>query len=300
MTIGVVLTSCLNDDKYALDPSGSQNVIEFLDPSVPASPSGAMYPAYSSSFVLAPQDEFELLLSYSGANGNDRDITLTVGVDPSALEEYNHQMHSELHGTEYELMPADNYSIPSTTVVIPAGQKTVSLPIVVYPDKFEFGKNFAVPLRIISASHGILSAHFSVAILSLGVRNEYDGIYDITGGRIARHLAPPAVSPDPALSGFYINGLHINLITLASNRISFAPLWKDGSGIAGIDGTAIQVNGDNSLTFTSSNATLRPKAGAVNSYDPATRTFTINIEWGAGTGLREIFDMKLLWTGPRP
>jgi hypothetical protein len=38
--LGITLVACLDDDKYALDPSGTENVIEFYDPSVPTSPSG--------------------------------------------------------------------------------------------------------------------------------------------------------------------------------------------------------------------------------------------------------------------
>lgn len=311
--LGVLLASCLDDDKAVLDPSGVANVIEFLDPSVPASPAGSIYPAYSSSYLLSPQDGFELTISYSGPEDNNgRDIELTLAVDPAALDRYNAHMEDGLYGnaplggTVYDLMPTENYSIPNLNVTIPSGQTKVAVPIIVYPNKFDFSKNFAVPLRIVSTSSGTLSAHYSVAILSIGARNPYDGIYSIEEGSITRFQAPPDPSPDPVLSGEFKDGLTLNLVTKASDKVGIAPVWKDGSSVGGIDNTAITINpianpdGSNEIAFTSSNATLKKIPGAVNKYDPATREFTINITWGSGATVRNIEDLKIKWTKARP
>jgi hypothetical protein len=299
----VLVSSCLEDDKAPLDPSRTQNIIEFLDSSVPASPAGSIYPVYASSYLLSPQDGFELKISYSGPNENNADINLALAIDPSALDEYNTQMvhglngSAGLHGTTYDLMPETNYDISTMALTIPKGQSQVSLPITVYPDKFDFSRNYAIPLRIVSASTGTLSAHYSVAILAVGVRNDYDGVYAITGGNIQRNSA---TGPDPALSGDYVDDLEVELITLASDRVSFEPVWKDGSGIAGIDGTSITINPDNSILVKSSNPTMKHIVGTENKYDPATREFTINIEWGTAPSNRVITGLKLKYTGPRP
>lgn len=172
----VMLSSCLDDDKQALDPSGTQNVIEFSDISVPASPAGSVYPMYSTAFAVSAQDNFEAILSYSGPNPNNKDIELTLAVDPIALEEYNTQME-ELHGSTFEILPAENYSIETMTYTIPKGQTKVSVPITVFPDKFDLSRKFAIPLRIVSASSGILSSNFSAAILATIVKNQYDAEY---------------------------------------------------------------------------------------------------------------------------
>lgn len=306
--LGGIMASCLEDDKQPLDPTTTQNVVEFLDPSVPSSPSGSVYPAYSQSFLYGPTGDYEVILSYSGPRENDKDITIELEIDPSALNLYNTQMEygirgaDGLHGTVYDLMPEENYSIPVRTFTIPAGQTKVAVPIRVFPQKFDFSKNFAVPLRIVSASSGVISQNFSVAILNLGVRNNYDGIYEIVGGKITRFQAPPAPSPDPALSGNYVPDLTIDLTTLSATSLAFAPVWKDGSGIAGIDGTSITINETtNALTIKSStNPVLKMTPGSVNKYDPATREFTINIDWGSGATVRIIEGMKLRYVGPRP
>jgi hypothetical protein len=310
LILGGAMASCLEDDKPALDPSGTQNIIEFLDPSVPSSPSGSVYPAYSASFTLAPEATFEQIISFSGANENGQDITLQLAVDPSALSEYNYQMHNSLHGTEYELMPESNYEISTFTVTIPKGQTKVSLPITVYPDQFDFSKDYAIPLRIVTSSSGTLSAHFSVAILNVGVRNIYDGVYDVKAGNIQRNSA---TGPDPALSGDYKAGIQISLRTMSADRLAFEPVWKDGSGIAGIDGTSIQVlgttnpDGTSPIKITSStNPVLKNTPTLANVYNPADAayggkpTFTINIDWGAAPSTRVITGLKLVYNSPRP
>jgi hypothetical protein len=305
LILSAVLTSCLDDDKAALDPEGVQNVIEFLDPSVPSSPSGAVYPAYSSSFVLAPEADLEMVINYSGPeDGNSNDIQLQLAVDPVALELYNTQMvdglygKDGLNGTTYDLMPEANYAISAMTVTIPKGQRSTTLPIKVFPEQFDFSKNYAIPLRIVSASHGALSAHYSVAIIAVGVRNQYDGVYEIVGGNIQRNSG---TGPDPALSGDYVEGLTLELGTLSSNSVSIEPVWKDGSGVGGIAGTALNIDpSTNQVIVTSSNPSLKNTPATINAYDPATKEFTLSFAWGAAPSTRVISDLKLRYVSPRP
>lgn len=179
----VLVTSCLEDETAPLDPSRSQNVIEFFDPSVPSSPAGAIYPAWTTAFSVSPEAQFEQVISYSGPNPNDKDINLTLEIDPIALEDFNEQM-AALGSSTYEVLPAENYSIPSMNVTIPKGQTRITIPITVYPDQFDLSRSFAIPLRIASASSGIISAHYSVAILATVVKNKYDGIYTVEGSMV--------------------------------------------------------------------------------------------------------------------
>jgi Domain of unknown function (DUF1735) len=303
--LAITLGSCLDDDKAILDPSNSQNIIEFADPSVPSSPAGAIFPAYSTSFVLSPQVELIQEVNFAGPNDNNQDVTLTLAVDPSALALYNEHMQYGLYGkpglngTVFDLMPTENYSIPSLTVTIPKGQRKATVSITVFPDKFDFSKNFAIPLRIVSSSTGIISQNFGVAILGVGVRNNYDGIYEIVGGSITRNSA---AGPDLALGGPYDPELTLDLVTLGSNTVAIEPVWKDGSAVGGITGTQLAINGTtNAVTVTSSgNSSLKNTPASVNTYDPATREFTLNFDWGAAPNTRIISGLKLRYVSPRP
>jgi hypothetical protein len=301
----ITLGSCLDDDRAVLDPSTTNNVIEFADMSVPSSPAGAIYPAYSTSFVLAPSVELIQEVNFAGPNNNDQDIELTLAVDPAALALYNEHMQYGLYGnpglkgTVYDLMPTENYAIPNLTVTIPKGERRAQISLTVFPDKFDFSKNFAIPLRIVSASSGIISQNFGVAILAIGVRNNYDGIYEIVGGSITRNSA---TGPDLVLGGNYDPELTMNLVTLGSNTVAIEPVWKDGSGVGGITGTQLSINQTtNAVTVTSTgNNTLKNTPGQLNVYDPATREFTLNFDWGAAPSTRIISNLKLRYVGPRP
>ncbi len=302
--LGVSLVACLDDTKYALDPSGTENVIEFYDPSVPTSPSGSIYPVWTASTEVSPEFTLEQIISYSGPNSNDKDIELTLEVDPAALEEYNTQMTeglngaAALNGSTYELMPEANYDLDQTTVTIPKGEKKVTISITLYPDQFDLSKSFVIPLRIASSSHGILSEHYSVALLAVVVKNIYDGVYEIIDGSITRNSA---AGPDLVLGGDYIDGLEMDVVTVNGTNSGITPLWKDGSGVGGVAGTQISVNPTtNDVTVTSSNATLKNTVGEINHYDPATKTFVLNFDWGAAPNTRIISDLTLEYVGPRP
>lgn len=301
--LGIVWTSCLDDSKYALDPSTSNNIIEFLDSSVPTSPSGAIYPVYTSTTEIVPQFQVELPVSFSGPNANSQDIELTLGVDPTALAAYNKQMDDDLGGGTYAMMPDDYYSFTTTTVTIPKGQTKAMISVTVFPDKFDLTKNFAVPIRIVSASNGIISAHFSVAVVAVVVKNKYDGIYDVIGGSIIRNSA---TGPDAVLGGAYVTGLTMELSTINGNTCAFAPQWKDGSAVGGIAATKVaisetaDIDGNFPVTITSSNASLKNTPATINSYNPVTKTFVMSFDWGAAPNTRIVSGLTLKYKKPRP
>ena len=295
--LGLVWASCLDDSRYALDPYNSQNVIEFLDSSVPTNPSGAIYPVYTNTTEIVDAFEFELTVSFSGPNGNSRNIDLTLEVDPTALEAYNKQMEEDLGGSTYSMMPDDYFSFTNATVTIPKGQTKATISASVFPKKFDLTKNFILPIRITSASYGILSAHFSVALVAVVVKNQYDGTYDVLGGEVLRLVSGV---PDTNLGGPYVAGLTMDLATINGTTVGVEPLWRDGSGIGGIGGTQFQIDpATNKVTVSATgNASMVNTAGAINEYDPATKTFEVNFDWNQPT--RAISNLKIKYKKPRP
>jgi len=297
--LGITLVACLDDDKYALDPSGTENVIEFYDPSVPTSPSGAIYPVWTATTEVQSSFVLEQTISYSGPNSNNSDIDLTLAIDPTALEAYNQQMINDLHGGTYTLMPEAYYEFTETTITIPKGQKKVTTSIEFFPDQFDLSKSFVLPLRIASSSEGTLSAHFSVALLAVVVKNLYDGIYEITDGNIFRNLGG---TPDAVLGGDYIDGLEMPFVTINGTTCGITPLWKDGSGVGGVGGTQVAINATtNACTVTSTaNASLANIPASVNQYFPATKTFVLNFQWGVVPNNRIISGLTVEYVEPRP
>lgn len=317
--LGFTLVACLDDDKYALDPEGSDNVIEFRDPSVPNSPAGAVYPLWTAVTELQDEFTFTQTISYSGPNSNNKNIEVVVDIDPAALAEYNRQMVDVLHDATYELMPEDYYDFEPITLTIPKGQSSVEFDVTVFPREFDLERSFVLPLRITSATEGILSTHFSAGMFAVVVKNLYDGVYSVKDGEIFRNQAA-APGYDPALSGDFISTIEIPFVTINGNTTSFAPTWKDGSGIAGIDGCRVTVAegveyvapagftapaGSWPATVTATtNPLVQNTGGRLNYFwwDGATntsKTFVLNFAWGAAPNTRVITNYHLEWDHSR-
>jgi len=172
--VGATMTSCL-DDKLSLDPANSVNVVEFKNPTDFLSPYGSKYALYTKAFDLAPENNFPITVSYSGANVAPEDITVTLGTDPAALTQYNTEQ-----GTAYDLIPASLYVLP-TSVVIPKGQRTASVALKFKTNNFDFSKAYVLPVQIKSISSGTISGNFGTILINVNAKNKYDGVYTVTG-----------------------------------------------------------------------------------------------------------------------
>lgn len=172
--LGATLTSCLKD-KLSLDPATSTNVIEFKNPSSFVSPNGSKYALYSRAFDLAPENDYPITVSYSGANVAPEDITVTLGIDAPALTQYNEEQEAA-----YDLIPTTLYTLP-TQVVIPKGQRTATVALKMKSNMFDFSKSYVLPVQIKTASSGIISGNFGTILLSVNAKNKYDGVYTSTG-----------------------------------------------------------------------------------------------------------------------
>ncbi|REG81564.1 DUF1735 domain-containing protein [Algoriphagus antarcticus] len=170
----VTLTSCLDEDSL-FDPDKVENVVEFFDIGLIASP-GSVYPLYVTSFTAANEVELKILVSYSGAQDNNQDINVKFKLDPAALATYN-----DTEDTDYEILPSNLYSIDAMEVTIPRGQRQVEKTIKLFTNNFDFSKNYAIPLTITETSFGIISGNFETAIYAVGAKNKYDGVYQVTG-----------------------------------------------------------------------------------------------------------------------
>lgn len=252
LLLGISLVSCLDDTKYALDPSGSGNIIGFLNPSVPLSPAGAVYPVWIEAFPVSAEAEFERVIKLEGPASNDKDVELTLAVDPSALDVYNTQMVTGLDGKEplggatYELLPEANYEFTDVTVTIPKGEKTATVTVKIFPEVFDLSKKYALPIRIVSSSSGILNAHFSVGIFALVVKNQFDAAYDMEGyttgwGAYGIYDSTvPIEYPSPGMG----------LATTGPNTVQCANLWAGTNLVPGWTPTGATQFGDASPIFT--------------------------------------------------
>ena len=206
--MALAFTSCLKDH-LAVDPAQSNNVVEFENTGSIVSPAGAVHPRFSSDLgVLEPNDsaKFNLNLSYSGAEMAPGDITVTLEVDTAALNAYNAEQ-----GTDYELPPASVFRFPGTVVIKSGTRKTQVQATIIRTADFDFDANYALPLKIASASTGIISGNFGIAVFSFGARNIYDGIYTVTGNMVD--------NVSSTLWGYY--PVEAKLISYTGNSIAY-------------------------------------------------------------------------------
>ncbi|MEB2776991.1 DUF1735 domain-containing protein, partial [Algoriphagus sp. D3-2-R+10] len=172
----VTLTSCLDEDPL-FDPDKTTGVIELVE-QAPLEIVGSIFPMNTLAFDVVPEDQFEVIVQYSGAYNAPEDITVTVELSPSDIQAYNDDQGLS-DGDEYFLIEDNMYELPgggnSVTVTIPQGEKKASFMVTVNPDQFGFEKRYSLPLRISQASGGEVSGNFSHMLYSVIAKNQWDG-----------------------------------------------------------------------------------------------------------------------------
>lgn len=317
------LSSCLDEEDPLTDrdTETSPNLIEFYSEDPTESPSAErIYTEVTRTFDIVPEDKFDVVISYSGKNNAPEDIIVDVAVAPEAIQAFNTKVISDAREAAvigitdpeeaaeaadeaeaaadiYDLMPSELYSFPAQ-VTIKKGERRATLPVTVKPGLFDFAFRYGLPLTIKSASSGVVSGNFSTNIYSIGAKNPYDGYYSIEeGSTITRNSA---TGPDPTLSGSTVGNDDIPLVTLSANSLAIEPIWSNGTGVAGIDGTYLTVDPATNLVTVASatNPLLKNTPGAENRYDPATKTFYLAFDWGTAPATR-VVKFVLKYSEPR-
>ncbi len=274
----VAFTSCLKDDSYVIDPEKSGgNIIEFKNPG-DISVKGSTTPLYVLSYPIVNTETIvPISVAYVGAeNGAPQDITVTIALDNQALiDQYNTEQDEE-----YLLMPAANYSIKSTTVTIPKGAKFGTFNIGLKTDLFDLTEAYAVPLKITSASAGIISGNFGKVLLAFGAKNAYDGVYNYKTSAITS-LVPNA------------NKNNIGLVTTGANTVEVRPgllATYSNQVIYTIDPATFAV------TVTCPSLGVQTPQDTRSKWDPATKT--LKVFWKQGNGGRT-FEETFTYQGVR-
>lgn len=174
------LAGCLKERDMNIDPDkGARNVIEFENTGDNVAGASSTYPRFATdlkSMQTGETVEFNVNISYSGADVAPQDITVNLEIDPAALDKFNKE-----NGTDYVVPPTQIFSFPNTAV-IKKGDRMAQIKVAVTNNSsFDFNVSYALPLKIASASIGTISSNFGKAIYSFAARNIYDGVYEVTG-----------------------------------------------------------------------------------------------------------------------
>ncbi|HEX7756386.1 MAG TPA: DUF1735 domain-containing protein [Niabella sp.] len=297
------LSSCLKErvGNFNTDNAVS-HIIDFKNTGANMAGPSSFYPGFMGdvgSVNPGASGYFYINLQYAGAGNTNQDIVVNLAVDQAVLDRYN-----EENNTDYVLPPADVFSIPAK-VTIKGGTNVVTDSVkITRTADYNFDLAYALPIKITSVStNDVISANFGAAVFPVNIRNLYDGVYSITSGTIQRYSNPTTPTTGDALNGSLVGNPNVTLTTVGANTVEIGNMnWASrGGGIAGIDHLQATVDPlTNKVTMKAlGNATLANIAGATNSYDPATKTFTLNYDWNQTSTKREVKNLVIKYVGAR-
>lgn len=160
------------------------------------------------------------------------DTKVKLEMNPGLVTAYN-----TANGTSYVTPSPALYQFDNLTVTVPAGSRDGHLKIKVKPNDL-IGTAYAFGFSIVSATDPAvkISANFKDQVIVLGVKNRYDGVYDLrvrTVGWAAYGIADDVTGDYPAT---------FDLITAGGNSVTsfnngrgdfLLPAFTGGAGLLG-------------------------------------------------------------------
>ena len=289
VTMGIA--GCMKDDLQDdgltnPDFGGSPKVIEIPGP---ARTNNRYSTSYAISLMLSNKDTtFDVVYVRLAADQPaGEDIEVQLELDPTLLTKYNDTLKTNLVEPAKSVYSFDNADLK---VIIPKGKRQGALKMKVTPANIAVGEfGFGFRVKSVNKSGYVISGNFDNTVTIVGVRNNYDGVYDYKGYTLRLG--------DPDKTGNF-TGEKMSLETTGPNSVKFStlPLWADKSQI-GIDNPELTINPTTNKVTISGGAINDPAYDS--RYDPATKTFYISFTWGAGPAARLSTD-TLIYKEARP
>ena len=239
--------------------------------------SGKMYatvllPALQSKTLKPTADtvDFSFMINIATDQPPTTDVTITVAIDPAAVTNYN-----TMNKTSYQAYPS--FKILNPTVTIKAGTRTAYVNGKIWgADKLSACDNFiaATTIKSVSDPNIMIPSNMKSYVLALPISNPYEGIYKATGTFVHPTAGTRIINEDKVLS------------TVDCKTVS------GFVGDLGAYAAKFTVNDDNSVTISGSVSDTQPLIqSGVNTYDPETKTFTVNYYYVGGGGNRVISEV---------
>lgn len=302
----LMLTSCLKEATMNTDPSTATNVIELNNTGDNITSSGiAGYYSDLGAVASGASKTFNINVHYTGPGTAPEDIVVTLTADQATLTAYN-----TTNGTSKIIPPATVINFP-TSVTIKKGtsQTTVVATVTVSPD-FNFNAAYGLPIKVTAVSKGTISANYAASVYSFGVRNVYDGSFNVSGTLVD--------AGSSAITGKYPFAAYLVTSGATTVRLydrvigGYYHCILSGSSLSyyGAFGLEFTINSSNKVTSVvniygqpSSNgrsATLDPSG--TNTWDPTTKTLKVKY-WmdqpSVIAGHRVAFDETYTYVGVR-
>lgn len=240
-------------------------------------------------------------------------LSVKVVLDQAVIDDYN-----DANNTTYELMPADAYTLSEDigNLTFQPGEHAKLIKMTVDKNKLDLSKRYAIGISINTVgSDASISQSLNKAIYAVGLKNKYDGIYEVTGTMVDYaasnltglfpfnyHLETSGASSVDGFDPDYWADYFVPIMNGAdvSGYGSFAPSFTFDPATDKIT-SVVNIYGQPAANTRS--AVLDPSG--VNAYDPATKTIKVKFFMKQPNtvttppNIRVAFDWTLKYTGPR-
>jgi hypothetical protein len=320
--LATLLTGCLKDEEYEdgeIQSVRSRGVQKIVEIGLTATSTSNFLPIAldlsnkDTTFNLVP-----VLLASSKSATEDIKVTLTPNA--GLIGEANTNA-----GVSNELAPSDIYTIKNPAgasggyvVTIPKGSNVGYLEITINPADF-LGQAYALGFQISSIEPAgyTISTNLGGGVVGIGIKNKYDGVYEISETSSLVDMVNPALSSVPGDPYPF----EVHLITIsATKNVMFIPglgygHWIAGNSYYGEFSPIFEFGGDpNNATnpivgvtnyYGDPSATrarsgeLNTAPGSINMFN-ADRSIDVSYLMRQGGSIRTYFEEHFDYVGPRP
>ena len=165
---GLGTPGCLKPAKYYTDFFDIGTIAQFSQ--------GGPTPANAWITVQGTPTDYTIMVNLAAPKPASKDIVFTLAIDTA---DFNQQLAS----AGYSILPDSDYTVPSWTVTIPAGQDSGTFHIQVSSAKLGPNLGFILPLHIVNASGVPISSNFGYGFWLVQNGNPYVGLYHSVGYR---------------------------------------------------------------------------------------------------------------------
>src|SRR5690606_29770488 len=146
------------------------------------------------------------------------------------------------------------------------------------PDKFDLSTTYSLPLKIESAEGVTISGNFGKAVLQFGAKNQFDGIYTVTGSVVDANGLYKGIYP----TEIALITLNANAVVTYNSEIDYPNFLVESIASGGLANTGIRpafvINGETGeVTRVYNFATGLDMAKGTCKYNPSDGS--IDIEW---------------------
>ena len=142
--------------------------------------------------------KYKIPVEVSGSTVNDRNVQVTIGIDPDTLQAMNLSRYYNREDLFFRLLEPQYYTMNSRTTTIPAGKDVGYIDIDFRISDLDLVEKYVLPLVITETSEYMPSPKkwYRHSLMRIVPFNDYSGTYSATGGRITEEDSDMPTSVD--------------------------------------------------------------------------------------------------------